>query len=128
VEKAVNVMRIDQPEDVFRLKVMHDVKASSRRTVINQKDKNVPVFDGQDPAQPEWHCGSCRNVLATGVMMHPVGPGAVRFLPFPEGGETSILSIAVPKGRFIQSESGPVVIKCAGCGSFNETVPSEGNG
>jgi hypothetical protein len=38
-------------------------------------------------------------------------------------GEVSVLSVSIPAGECIQSESGRMNVKCTVCGSFNELVP-----
>lgn len=98
---------------------------SSPRTVFNQKNPAVPIFAGHDWSEPDWQCGRCGNILATGVAMWPHGEGAVRFLPPATGGEASVLSVSIPQGAHIQSEGGSMIVKCARCGSFNELVPAE---
>jgi hypothetical protein len=78
--------------------------------------------------RPDWQCGQCGNTLATKVMIEPGvtdGGRKVRWLPAVTGGEINVLSVSTPAGEYIQSEGGPMLVKCAACGSFNELVPAE---
>jgi len=93
------------------------------RTILNQRNKSVPIFKGKDPDEPNWQCGDCGNTLATATAMGPCTPGAMRFLPFPEGGDYSVLSVDVPVGTHVASVEGPILVKCGDCGAFNELVP-----
>jgi hypothetical protein len=105
----------------IRLKV---VVPELPRTILKQKDKDVPVFRGKESQEPDCLCGDCGNVLATGTKIRPFRPDVMRFLPYPEGGEYDVLSVSVPVNTYIGSEGGRVLIKCGSCGTFNELVPS----
>lgn len=115
------------PEPV-KLRLIPVEAHSAPRTIIRQRDAGTPVFCGEDSGghslDPDWECGHCGNILATKMMWHSVETECMRFLPFPQGGEFSSLSYAVPVGRYLASVGGRMVVQCASCGSLNETVPS----
>jgi hypothetical protein len=99
------------------------------RTIFNQRDSSVPVFIGQHWGEPDWQCGQCGNVLAINVLMicphEPLNGPVIRELPPASGGETSVLSVSIPRDSYIESEGGSMIVKCALCGSFNELVPAD---
>jgi hypothetical protein len=112
---------MENPEPI-RLKVIPEL--TDIRTIWVQKDTLVPVFKGKDWQEPDWECGACGNVLATGVLIRPHTEG-VRFLPEATGGEMSPLGASVSTGTHFQSVGGRMVVECAFCRSFNELVPEE---
>jgi hypothetical protein len=108
------------PKNPLRLKVVQRPTIATR-TIFDQRDSTVPVFVGKDDEAPSLQCGRCNVILARDYFVFQEPP-AIRMLPFPSGGEYSVLSISVETGEMIQSEGGPVVVKCAGCEAFNEMV------
>ncbi|MGA2964317.1 MAG: hypothetical protein ABSD96_21865 [Candidatus Korobacteraceae bacterium] len=114
---------MDENPDAIRLKAVPLL--SSPRTVFKQRDPALPVFVGHDWSEPDWECGHCGNVLATGVMIQPHGEGVVRYLPPATGGDASVLTVEIRQETYIQSSGGSMIVKCARCGSFNELVPAD---
>lgn len=112
-------LAMPQKADPVRLKVV--VGPILHRTIFTQRKAEVPVFKGGESDEPDRQCGQCGNVLATGVMIRPRDLQAIWFKQNPSGGEYSVLSIKVPKGKYIRYEGG-AGIKCASCGAFNELI------
>src|SRR5258708_22670085 len=76
----------------IRLKVI--ARPADPRTVHDQIDATLPVFEDEHRMEPDWACGTCGNILATGTLIHPFVPEAIRFLPYPTGGKPNVLSVS----------------------------------
>jgi hypothetical protein len=108
-----------QSDKPIRLKKIHEPIVA--RTIIDQKDATVPIFEGEETTHPDCKCGGCGNTLATGTMIE-ARPDGVRWFPPALGGEVSHLSMAEPGHDYIKSVGGPLIVRCASCKSFNEFV------
>jgi hypothetical protein len=97
------------------------------RATLVQNESAHPVFVGHDWTKPDWQCGNCSTILAQKVAIEPYEETRQRILPFPIGAKPLVLGEVIGESKDVIAYRGNVVIKCAGCGSLNETVAGDSN-
>src|ERR1700749_3378114 len=95
--------------DPIRLKVIQRPFPQTR-TMIDQRDESIPIWDHEDLNAPDLLCGRCGNLIARNLSIAPMGPKVVRMLPPSTGGDFSVSSIARDSGDCILSHDGPMVV------------------
>ena len=90
------------------------------RMIVVQTLTEIAAFEDDDVSAPDWACGCCGNILARKISAEAWHPVLGRELPPLR--EAIFSKTGISRGfvsHYISSEH--LIIKCAGCGSFNET-------
>jgi hypothetical protein len=113
--------------DPIALKVIEEPEPGSRPVLV-QRHKGVPFFRGEERA-PSLSCGTCGEVLATGMSLKHFttfeGASAlgVTGIPFKDGPQPVTVTYNIQADWYFAGNT-HLVLRCPTCAAYNDTVAS----